>query len=131
VPNRGEVQGDIFLNGVPYLQTVQDVTTGQAIGIHVEPGIWMCVPSTKDPSEPENVVRMGSIPHGTTICAPTGTDHRAAADRRHLDPDPVLADRAAQLQRIELAARLGRDAGSDRSDLRASVSLGVAGTCLR
>src|SRR5258708_4014410 len=26
VPNRGMVQSDIFLNGVPYLQTINDVT---------------------------------------------------------------------------------------------------------
>src|ERR1700760_185618 len=39
VPNRGEVQGDTFLNGVPYLQVVTDVTTpGAPVTIHVEPG---------------------------------------------------------------------------------------------
>jgi hypothetical protein len=70
VPNRGLVQGDVFLNGVPYLQTVSDVTTGQPVGIHVEPGLWMAVPSTSDPAEPtQTLVRMGSIPHGTTILA--------------------------------------------------------------
>ncbi len=38
VPNRGEVQGDIFLNGVPYLQTISDVTVpSQPVGIHFEP----------------------------------------------------------------------------------------------
>jgi hypothetical protein len=70
VPNRGMVQGDIFLNGIPYLQTVSDVTTGQAVGIHVEPGLWMAVPPTTDPDEPtQTFARMASIPHGTTICA--------------------------------------------------------------
>ena len=40
VPNRGEVQPDIFLNGVPYLQTINDVTVpSQPVGIHVEPGL--------------------------------------------------------------------------------------------
>ncbi len=68
VPNRGEVQGDIFLNGVPYLQTISDVTNpAQPVGIHVEPGLWMIVPSTTTPDEPQSLVRMGSIPHGTTI----------------------------------------------------------------
>lgn len=69
VPNRGEgSQPDVFLNGVPYLQTVQDVTNpGSPVGIHVEPGIWAVVPSTVDPSEGPTVVRMASIPHGTTI----------------------------------------------------------------
>jgi hypothetical protein len=68
VPNRGEVQGDITLNGVPYLQTINDVTVpGQPVGIHFEPGLWMAVPATTDPAEEATVVRMASIPHGTTI----------------------------------------------------------------
>ena len=69
VPNRGTTpQGDIFLNGVPYLQTINDVTIhGESVGIHVEPGIWMHVPLTNVPTLGETVVRMGSIPHGTTI----------------------------------------------------------------
>jgi hypothetical protein len=70
VPNRGMVQGDIFLNGVPYLQTVNDVTVpGQSIGIHLEPGLWMAVPATTDPAMGTTVMRMASIPHGTTIMA--------------------------------------------------------------
>jgi hypothetical protein len=79
VPIRGEIQPDIFLSGVPYLQFVQDVT-GQAInvppnpappaiGIHVEPGLWMSIQPTTAPAEEPTVVRMASIPHGTTICA--------------------------------------------------------------
>jgi len=69
VPNRGTTpQGDIFLNGVPYLQTVSDITIhGEKTGIHVEPGIWIHVPSTNVPAEGETVARMASIPHGTTI----------------------------------------------------------------
>ena len=78
VPNRGlQAQQDIFLNGVPYLQTVDDVTntaTGKAdnipSGTHVEPGLWMHVPATdKDPILGESLCRMGSIPHGATINA--------------------------------------------------------------
>jgi len=70
VPNRGMVQGDIFLNGVPYLQTISDVTNpSQPVGIHFEPGLWMAVPSTTEPAEGATLVRMGSIPHGTTITA--------------------------------------------------------------
>lgn len=68
VPNRGEVNPDVFLNGVPYVQTVTDITDPSApIGIHFEPGLWMIVPSTKDPDEGTSLVRMASIPHGTTI----------------------------------------------------------------
>jgi hypothetical protein len=70
VPNRGMVQGDIFLNGVPYLQAISDVTVpSQPTGIHLEPGLWMIVPSTTDPAEGVTLVRMASIPHGTTIIA--------------------------------------------------------------
>jgi hypothetical protein len=68
VPNRGMVQGDAFLNGVPYLQTINDVTVpSQPVGIHFEPGLWMAVSATTDPGEGATVVRMASIPHGTTI----------------------------------------------------------------
>jgi hypothetical protein len=70
VPNRGMVQGDIFLNGVPYLQTVSDVTIpSQPTGIHFEPGLWVVVPATIDPAEELTLVRMASIPHGATIVA--------------------------------------------------------------
>ena len=70
VPNRGEVTPDIFLNGVGYLLTVSDITNpAKPIGIHFEPGVWMHVPATKDPAEGTTLVRMASIPHGTTICA--------------------------------------------------------------
>ncbi|HEY6496659.1 MAG TPA: heme-binding protein [Trebonia sp.] len=70
VPNRGEVQGDISLNGVPYLQVINDVTiAGQTTGIHVEPGLWMAVPATSDPAEGTTFMRMASIPHGTTVLA--------------------------------------------------------------
>jgi hypothetical protein len=71
VPNRGtQPQGDINLNGVPYLQTVNDVTTSvPGPIIHVEPGLWMRIPATSTPNETLTLARMGSIPHGTTIQA--------------------------------------------------------------
>jgi hypothetical protein len=71
VPNRGSLQQpDAFLNGVPYLQAINDVTTpGVSTGIHVEPGLWMIVPATTIPKEGITLVRMASIPHGTTIAA--------------------------------------------------------------
>jgi hypothetical protein len=70
VPNRGEVQPDIFLNGVQYLLTVSDITNpAKPVGIHFEPGLFMNIPATTDPAEVTTVVRMASIPHGTTICA--------------------------------------------------------------
>src|SRR5450759_5186495 len=71
VPNRGTGgQADAFLNGVPYLQAISDVTIpSQPTGIHVEPGLWVIVPSTTDPAEGQTLVRMASIPHGTTVVA--------------------------------------------------------------
>ncbi|HZI75519.1 MAG TPA: heme-binding protein, partial [Gemmatimonadales bacterium] len=70
VPNRGETTPDIFLNGVGYLLTVTDIThPAKPIGIHFEPGVWMNVPATTDPPEGNTLVRMASIPHGTTLNA--------------------------------------------------------------
>ena len=71
IPNRGEVQPDIFLNGISYVQRVSDVTTpGTSPGIHFEPGIWLSVPATTNPAvTTPTLVRMASIPHGTTILA--------------------------------------------------------------
>jgi len=68
-PNRGTgTQGDIFLNGVAYLQTISDVTIpSQPVGIHFEPGIWLAVPATINPAGEATVARMASIPHGTTV----------------------------------------------------------------
>ena len=67
IPNRGLLQDDIELQGIHYLQQVKDAQTGN--GIHVEPGFWVTVPTTTDPAEPASVVRMASIPHGTTVNA--------------------------------------------------------------
>jgi hypothetical protein len=71
VPNRGSgAQADAFLNGVPYLQTISDVTNpSQPTGIHFEPGLWIIVPTTSAPAEGTSLARMASIPHGTTIDA--------------------------------------------------------------
>lgn len=80
IPNRGlslNNQADISLGGMPYLQTIQDVTnpvTGRGdranpVDIHFEPGMWLNVPATSSPANKASVVRMASIPHGTTINA--------------------------------------------------------------
>jgi hypothetical protein len=67
IPNRGLLQGDINMFGVTYLQQIKDRNVGA--GLHIEPGIWATVPKTTNPAEVPTVVRMGSIPHGTTILA--------------------------------------------------------------
>lgn len=91
VPNRGfGSQNDICLNGVSYVQHVQDVTdmkTGygnkpKPTGIHFETGLWMNVPATEvNPVLNESLARMASIPHGTSINAqclfPTSTQQGA------------------------------------------------------
>ncbi|KAK1750483.1 hypothetical protein QBC47DRAFT_438860, partial [Echria macrotheca] len=83
VPNRGMGKQDtINLDALSYIQTVQDVTnvlTGKGdrvetnkTGIHFEPGVWLRVPQAefhKDTVGRESIVRMASIPHGTTINA--------------------------------------------------------------
>ncbi|KAE9968935.1 hypothetical protein BLS_005597 [Venturia inaequalis] len=75
IPNRGiNTQPDVVLQGVPYVQTIWDVTnpnTGKADdiprGIHFEPGIFLHIPSTTIPPSGATIARMASIPHGTTI----------------------------------------------------------------
>src|SRR3954470_3671712 len=67
IPNRGLLQGDINMFGVTYLQQIKDRIV--KAGLHIEPGIWATVPKTTNPAEVPTVVRMASIPHGTTILA--------------------------------------------------------------
>lgn len=67
IPNRGFLQPDINMFGLTYLQQVQDANLHA--GLHIEPGVWAVVPATSNPAEGPTVVRMGSIPHGTTILA--------------------------------------------------------------
>lgn len=67
IPNRGFLEPDINLFGVTYLQHISDRLL--KAGIHAEPGVWANVPATTDPAEKASVVRMASIPHGTTINA--------------------------------------------------------------
>ena len=85
IPNRGMVQGDAFLNGIPYVQKINDVSVpANPIGIHFEPGIWLSVPPTTVPEEGATIARMASIPHGTTIEA-QGTSFTVAGGP-HIDP---------------------------------------------
>jgi hypothetical protein len=67
IPNRGLLQEDINMFGLTYIQQISDSTDNA--GLHIEPGIWAVVPETTNPVEPPTVVRMASIPHGTTIVA--------------------------------------------------------------
>ncbi len=68
VPNRGSTgQKDINIFGFTYLQRISDRLSNGAL--HVEPGLWLHVPATSVPAQPETVVRQGSIPHGTSVLA--------------------------------------------------------------
>jgi hypothetical protein len=74
IPNRGLLQGDLFMAGLHYLQQISDANVKDPIshqdsGLHLEPGVWLSVPSTSSPLEPATVARLASIPHGTTIVA--------------------------------------------------------------
>lgn len=67
VMNRGSVQDDIALFGVTYLHRVTDARSGGAL--HIEPGVWLSVPPTTDPSADASVARLATIPHGSAVCA--------------------------------------------------------------
>ncbi len=67
IPNRGLLMPDINMFGITYMQHIEGVDPVE--GLHIEPGIWAHVPPTTDPNVPSTVVRMASIPHGTTILA--------------------------------------------------------------
>ena len=67
IPNRGLLMPDINMFGLTYMQQIEGVDPPE--GLHIEPGIWAHVPPTTDPDMPSTVVRMASIPHGTTILA--------------------------------------------------------------
>ena len=68
IANRGAMQNDLFMSGMHYLQKVSDAHTTPG-GIHVEPGVWLAIPSTTSPPQGNTVARMASIPHGTAILA--------------------------------------------------------------
>jgi hypothetical protein len=67
IPNRGLLMPDIDMVGLTYMQEIKGLDPLE--GLHVEPGIWASVPPTSDPAVGATVVRMASIPHGTTILA--------------------------------------------------------------
>jgi hypothetical protein len=67
IPNRGSVTDDTELHGVHYLQRIVDRASGEPI--HLEPGVWLSVPATAQPEQPETVVRMASLPHGSALLA--------------------------------------------------------------
>ena len=65
IANRSLFEHTVVLGGAGYTQAINDSFDGT--GQHFEPGVWANVPATANPQEPATIVRMGSIPHGTTI----------------------------------------------------------------
>src|SRR5215475_9182643 len=48
IPNRGLVQGQIFMRGLTYLQQISDANVtvnGIPAGLHIEPGVWINIPA--------------------------------------------------------------------------------------
>ncbi|MCJ1398154.1 hypothetical protein MMC11_001351 [Xylographa trunciseda] len=142
VPNRGLApQSDIFLNGVPYLQAVSDVTntaTGQADGeasqIHLEPGLWMHVPATSsNPVLGESLVRMASIPHGTTInaqCLAPTTSFAGPPDFTQIptvDITPFVTSSSNTIQKITFPSQTASNPDSPRlpQDLTKFIAAGT------
>jgi len=128
VPNRGTTpQGDIFLNGVPYLQSIKDITIhGESVGIHLEPGIWIHVPATNVPQQGETVVRMASIPHGTTIEAQGIFGSKAGPPT--IDPVDITPSLTANpAKKITFASQTASDPNTPRipQDLSSFIAAGT------
>jgi hypothetical protein len=129
VPNRGTTpQGDIFLNGVPYLQTVQDITIhGEKVGIHFEPGMWIHVPATNVPPLGESVTRMASIPHGTTIEAQgTFLTKPGPPNIAAIDITPFVAG-SNPIKKVRLASQTATNSNTPRipQDLSRFIAAGT------
>ncbi len=88
IPNRGLAMGDINMFGLTYMQQISEASTGA--GLHIEPGIWASVPATADPNEPASVVRMASIPHGTTILAQGGAPQVISGGPQNIPNNNIL-----------------------------------------
>jgi hypothetical protein len=87
IPNRGLLMPDIDMFGVTYMQQIAETSSGA--GLHIEPGIWVHVPPTTNPSEPSTVVRMASIPHGTAILA-QGTTQFLTGGPPHIPDNNII-----------------------------------------
>jgi hypothetical protein len=87
IPNRGLLMPDIDMFGVTYMQQIAETRSGA--GLHIEPGIWVNVPPTTNPSEPSTVVRMASIPHGTAILA-QGTTQFLTGGPPHIPDNNII-----------------------------------------
>lgn len=67
IPDRGSQQDDIDIFGMTYLQQVSDATSLELL--HIERGMWINVPPTTQPDQPQTVARLSTIPHGDSVLA--------------------------------------------------------------
>ena len=67
IPNRGSQQNDIEVFGMTYTHEVTDAATLSLL--HIEQGMWLNVPASKTPRQPQTVVRLSTIPHGDAVLA--------------------------------------------------------------
>ena len=86
IANRSLFEDTITLGGIAYTQAIRD--SFDQSGQHFEPGVWANVPETANPEEPPTIVRMGSIPHGTTINL-QGTATHLVATTPTFDPASI------------------------------------------
>jgi hypothetical protein len=94
--------------GLHYFQQISDAPTSAAL--HLEPGLWLPIPDTKNPPHEATVVRLSTIPHGTSLLAqgiaPSTCEKDSLSDCKvepqigpanaipfTLDPDPKLGYR--------------------------------------
>jgi hypothetical protein len=86
IANRSLFEHTITLGGIAYIQAIKDSFghTDQ----HFELGVWAHVPQTANPREPSTIVRMGSIPHGTTINL-QGTATELVGEKPTFDPASI------------------------------------------
>ncbi|HYI07448.1 MAG TPA: heme-binding protein [Thermoanaerobaculia bacterium] len=67
IPDRGSQQNDINIFGMTYTQQVTDAASLSLL--HVEKGMWINVPPTTQPPQPQTVARLSTVPHGDSLLA--------------------------------------------------------------
>jgi hypothetical protein len=95
IPNRGSSQGDIFFVGLHYFQQVSDGVTSELL--HLEPGLWLNLPVSTSPNQPQTVARLGTIPHGDALLAQgnlinNGDPITGPPQIQPVDPTPFTLD---------------------------------------
>jgi hypothetical protein len=100
IPDHGSEQGDISFVGLHYFQQVSDAETSSAL--HLEPGIWLPIPRTEAPKLPKTIVRLSTIPHGTSLLSQGGEVkcRKCAPQIEAVDPIPFVFDSMGNRQDV-------------------------------